>query len=148
MATRALKKAAVGAAAVLSKPGAPPGYIASTGTYFSLWGAGSNMAIVDNHCQETFAGEVGSHKVYTNTRNIEMWCTEIAVDGNTYSNGGSCNTTRCQPNDDKTVCTKIGSSPTNGTIGVDKECNGKWALPSGYRQRLWKGFPSVAFPKG
>ena len=107
------------------------------------------MAIVDNHCEETFAGGVSFHKAYTNTRNIQMWCNAIAVDGNTYSNGGSCNTSHCQPNDDQTVCHKFGSWPTNGTIGADLGCNetgGQAALPPGFRQGLWEGFPSVAFP--
>ena len=132
-----------------SKPGAPPGYVSPTGSCFSLWGSGSNMAIVDNHCEETFAGGVNFHKAYTNTRNIQMWCNAIAVDGNTYSNGGSCNTSHCQPNDDQTVCHKFGSWPTNGTIGADLGCNetgGQAALPPGFRQGLWEGFPSVAFP--
>tara|TARA_B110000208_G_scaffold176848_1_gene223557 strand:+ start:151 stop:3924 length:3774 start_codon:yes stop_codon:yes gene_type:complete len=119
----------------------------STGVCFSLWGSGSNMAIIDNHCEETRDGDVGFHPSYTNTRNIQMWCSEIAVAGNTYSNGGSCNTTACQPNEDKTVCKTQGSWPTNGTIGEDQGCNASAALPSGYRQRLWKGFPSVAFPQ-
>ena len=123
-----------------------PGVFQSTGTCFSLWGSGSNMAIVDNHCEETFAGDVGFHPSYTNTRNIQMWCNEIAVDGNTYSNGGNCNTTGCQPNDDKTMCKTAGSWPTDGTIGEDAGCN-RSALPSGYRQMLWQGFPSVAFPQ-
>ena len=33
-----------------------------------------------------------------------------------------------------------------GTIGEDPGCN-RSALPSGFRQRLWRGFPSVAFPQ-
>ena len=132
------------------------GIIQSTGTCFSLWGAGSNMAIIDNHCEETDVS-VGFHKVYTNTRNLQMWCNAIAVDGNLYSNGGDCNTTGCQANDDKTMCKTAGSWPTDGggkdgpgtdrpgTIGEDAGCN-QSALASGYRQRLWKGYPSVAFP--
>jgi len=115
------------------------------------------MAIVDNHCEETDVS-VGFHPSYTNTRNIQMWCNAIAVDGNTYSNGGNCNTTGCQANDDQTMCKTAGSWPTDGggkdgpgtdgpgTIGEDQGCN-RSALPSGYRQRLWKGFPSVAFPQ-
>ena len=140
-----------------SKSGIHKGIIQSTGTCFSLWGAGSNMAIIDNHCEETDVS-VGFHPSYTNTRNLQMWCNAIAVDGNTYSNGGSCNTTGCQPNDDKTVCKTAGSWPTDGngthgpgtdgpgTIGEDLGCN-RSALPSGYRQGLWSGFPSVAFPE-
>ena len=140
-----------------STNGVHKGIIQSTGTCFSLWGAGSNMAIVDNHCEETDVS-VGFHPVYTNTRNLQMWCNAIAVDGNTYSNGGNCNTTGCQPNDDPTMCKTAGSWPTDGsgkwgpgtdrpgTIGEDPGCN-KSALPTGYRQGLWKGFPSVAFPQ-
>ena len=33
-----------------------------------------------------------------------------------------------------------------GTIGEDQGCN-RSALPSGFRQRLLSGFPSVAFPQ-
>ena len=111
---------------------------------------------MDNHCEETDVS-VGFHPSYTNTRNIQMWCNAIAVDGNTYSNGGNCNTTGCQANDDQTMCKTAGSWPTDGggkdgagtdgpgTIGEDQGCN-RSALPSGYRQKLWSGFPSVAFP--
>ena len=42
------------------------------------------MAIVDNHCEETDVS-VGFHPVYTNTRNIQMWCDAIAVDGTATS---------------------------------------------------------------
>lgn len=120
---------------------------------FSLWGAGSNLAILDNHCEEA-DGPVAMHAMYTNfpgtnvtaPGNIQMWCGPIAVDGNSYSNPGYCASNNCQANDDGRICWSAGSWPTNGTIGTDAGCN-KTVLPSHFRELLWKGFPSVAFPR-
>ena len=67
---------------------------------FSLWGAGANMAIVDNHCEEA-DGPVGMHQMYTNfpngkyNGNIQMWCGPIAVDGNTCKDLGYLSTHSC-----------------------------------------------------
>ena len=112
---------------------------------FSLWGAGANMAIIDNHCEEA-DGPVGMHTSYTNTRNIQMWCGPIGVDGNTYTNPGYCSSQHCQAEGNARVCYSAGSWPTNGTHGTDQGCNKTALLPKGFRDKLWKGFPSVAFP--
>ena len=78
---------------------------------------------------------------------VQMWCGPIAVDGNSYSNPGYCSSQHCQKQGDGRICYSAGSWPTNGTIGEDPGCNHS-KLPAGFRERLWKGFPSVAFPKG
>ena len=78
--------------------------------------------------------------------NIQMWCGAIAVDGNSYSNPGYCSAQHCQAQGDGRICYSAGSWPTNGTIGEDEGCN-KTALPRNYRDSLWSGFPSVAFPQ-
>lgn len=122
---------------------------------FSLWGSGANMAIIDNHCEEA-DGPVGMHSSYTNTKNIQMWCGPIAVDGNSYANEGYCSSTHCQAEGDDRICYSAGSWPTEGTLGGDAGCNRSSfqnktvphaSLPSNFRQQLWKGFPSFAFPE-
>ena len=122
---------------------------------FSLWSSGSNMAILDNHCEEA-DGPVGMHESYTNTKNIQAWCGPIAVDGNTYSNPGYCASKHCQPNGDDRICYSAGSWPKDGTLGSDPGCddcgrnlpgcNKTAPLPSGFRDKLWQGGPRVAFP--
>ena len=107
------------------------------------------MAILDNHCEEA-NGPVAMHNMYTNfppDGNIQMWCGAIAIDGNSYSNPGYCASQHCQAQGDGRICYSAGSWPTDGTIGQDLGCNNS-ALPSDFRAGLWKGFPSVAFPKG
>merc|ERR1712087_922025 len=103
------------------------------------------MAISDNHCEEA-DGPVGMHKVYTNVKNIQMWCGPIAVDGNSYSNPGFCSSKNCQAQGNDRVSYSAGSWPTDGTIGQDLGCN-RSELPPDFRAKLWKGFPSVAFPE-
>jgi len=118
-----------------------------TNPCFSLWGAGAHMAIMDNHCEEA-DGVVAMHPSYTNFKpngNIQMWCGPIALEGNSYANPGYCSSQHCQAQSDDRICFRAGSWPTNGTIGQDPGCNGT-ALPSGFREKLWKGFASVAFP--
>ena len=117
----------------------------NTNPCFSLWGSGANTAIIDNHCEEA-DGPVGMHKMYTNTKNIQMWCGPLVVDGNTYSSPGYCSPQHCQPNGDDRVCYSAGSWPMDGTLGGDPGCN-QTALPSSFRRTLWQGLPSVAFPK-
>ena len=75
-----------------------------------------------------------------------MWCGPIAVDGNSYVNPGFCSSQQCQAQGDARVCYSAGSWPTDGTLGQDPGCNGSTALPSDFREKLWPGFPSVAFP--
>jgi len=113
------------------------------------------MAIIDNHCEEA-DGPVGMHSSYTNTKNIQMWCGPIAVDGNSYANEGYCSSTHCQAEGDDRICYSAGSWPTEGTLGGDAGCNRSSfqnktvphaSLPSNFRQQLWKGFPSFAFPE-
>eukprot|EP01047_Picozoa_sp_COSAG01_P061214 COSAG01_NODE_7613_length_3127_cov_1.861625_3_plen_113_part_00 len=47
---------------------------------------------------------------YTNVKNIQMWCGEIAVDGNSYSNPGYCSSQHCQPQGDGRICYRFGLS--------------------------------------
>jgi hypothetical protein len=107
------------------------------------------MAIIDNHCEETDVS-VGFHPSYTNTQNLQMWCNAIAVDGNTYSNGGKLQYDWLPTKDDKcakqleagprtvmarTVQAQTAQARLAKTRGMQSVCAAQ-RLPPGAMERL------------